>query len=200
MSFRAGCLTLLTLASASGAQSPVTLFAFARAVVAAVPGAKFAGPDAAGRTLVHRFVAAEKDSGCLALVTQHTYVGGNPRKRGIDTPHAIESMLSREWVTQNYPQLYRSVTLINKEHGPNSRGAASVTLNVTGFSPAQAATMVLTAPDGNVGATTGVTLGGEIITNDRPWHGQWTPLTPTQGRYVVLVPAASAAVVKLTAP
>ena len=289
----------------------------ARAVVAAAPGAKFVGPDAAGRTLVSRFVAAEKDSGCLALVTQHTYVGGNSRKKDIDTPQAIESMLSREWVANNYPQLYRTVlkpvaaqglpfritelddhvhdvtnasdafasalwaldvlrwwaaqgasginfqntewlrtdtfyrdsqgnyqvypkafgikafdlgshgavesatldnpqglnltayavggpinlfvTLINKEHGPTSRGAASVTINPGGFSPGHAAAMFLTAPGGNVGATTGVTLGGDVITNDRPWDGKWTPLTPAHGQYVVLVPAASAAVVRLSA-
>ena len=289
---------------------------FARTVVAAAPGAKFAGPDAAGRTLVHRFVAAEKDSGCLALVTQHTYVGGNPRKKGIDTPHALESMLSREWVNNNYPQLYRTVlkpvaaqglpfritelddhvhgvtnasdafaselwsldvlhwwaahgasgvnfqntewlhtdtfyrdahgdyqvypkalgikaldlgshgavesttldnpqglnltayamggptnlfvTLINKEHGPTSRGAASVTINPNGFTPDHAAAMFLAAPGGNVGATAGVTLGGDIITNDRPWNGQWTPLNPSHGQYVVIVPAASTVVVKLS--
>jgi len=82
---------------------------FAKTVTDAVPDAKFAGPDAAGRTLVARFVKAEKDSGCLTLVTQHTYVGGNPRKRGIETPRAIGEMLSRGWVTNNYPQLYRTV-------------------------------------------------------------------------------------------
>jgi len=290
---------------------------FAKAVIAAAPGAKFAGPDAAGRSLVPRFVAAEKDSGCLALVTQHTYVGGNPRKKGIGTPQAIESMLSREWVTNNYPQLYRTllkpvaaqglpfritelddhvhgvtnasdafvsalwaldvlhwwaahgasgvnfqntewlrtdtfykdshgdyqvypkafgirafdlgshgaavssaldnpqglnltayavvgptnlfVTIINKEHGPTSRGAASVTINSNGFNPANGAAMFLTAPGGDVGATAGVTLGGDVITNDRPWNGKWTPLTPSHGQYVVLVPAASAAVVELSA-
>lgn len=83
--------------------------AYARDVADAASGAKFAGPDAAGRTLVKRFVKAQKDSGLLALVTQHTYVGGNPIKRGIDLPHAIENMLSREWVTNNYPQLYGTV-------------------------------------------------------------------------------------------
>jgi len=70
---------------------------------------KLAGPDASGRALVKRFLHAEKDCGFLALVTQHTYVGGNPIKHGIDLPHAIENMLSREWVTNNYPQLYRTV-------------------------------------------------------------------------------------------
>ncbi len=82
---------------------------FAKAVLEAAPGAKFAGPDAAGRTLVRRFVREEKDSGLLALVTQHTYIGGNPRKKGIDLPQAIENMLSEAWVTNNYPQLYHSV-------------------------------------------------------------------------------------------
>jgi len=82
---------------------------FAKAVADAVPGAKFAGPDAAGRSLVARFVKAENDSGLLAMVTQHTYVGANPRKRGIDTPQAIGEILSRGWVTNNYPQLYRTV-------------------------------------------------------------------------------------------
>jgi hypothetical protein len=82
---------------------------FARSVAEAVPGAKFAGPDAAGRTLVKRFVETERDSGVLGLITQHTYVGGNPIKHGVDRPHAIEHMLSRAWVTNNYPELYRSV-------------------------------------------------------------------------------------------
>ena len=59
--------------------------------------------------MVKKFIEAEKDSGVLGLVTQHTYVGGNPKKRGIDREHAIENMLSRAWVTNNYPELYRTV-------------------------------------------------------------------------------------------
>ncbi len=101
------------LEGGSGAASRQDYFAiwrdFAQAVLEAAPGAKFAGPDAAGRTLVRRFVAEQKDSGVLALVTQHTYIGGNPRKKGIDLAQAIENMLSRAWVTNNYPQLYHSV-------------------------------------------------------------------------------------------
>lgn len=82
---------------------------FARSVVAAAPGSTFAGPDAAGRTLVRGFVVAEKEAGVLSLVTQHTYIGGNPIKKGIDLAQAIETMLSRGWVTNNYPQLYHGV-------------------------------------------------------------------------------------------
>jgi hypothetical protein len=289
---------------------------FAQSVADAVPGAKFAGPDAAGRSLVARFVKAEKDSGCLALVTQHTYVGGNPRKRHIDTPHAIENMLSREWVSSNYTQLYKTVlqpvakeglpfritelddhvhgvtnasdafvsalwaldvmhwwavhgcagvnfqntewlrtdtfhpdsagnyqinpkaygirafdlgghgrvepvsiantnglnltayavgnrsnlfvTIINKEHGAGARDAAATILPES-ISSASAEVMFLTAPNGDVGATNGVTLGSASITNDAPWRGKWTPLNPiTHGQCTVTVPAASAAVVKIT--
>jgi len=81
---------------------------FVRGVTNAAPGATFAGPDAAGRALVRPFLKGVRDSG-LALVTQHFYVGGNPLKRGIDADHAVENMLSRDWVTNSYPQLYNSV-------------------------------------------------------------------------------------------
>lgn len=80
---------------------------FAKSVTEAAPGSKFAGPDAAGRTLVPRFVKAEQDAGFLALITQHTYVGGSPIKKHIDQPHAIENMLSTGWVNTNYPQLHK---------------------------------------------------------------------------------------------
>jgi len=287
---------------------------FAKSVTDAVPGAKFAGPDAAGRTLVARFIKAEKDTGNLALITQHFYVGGNPLKKHIDTQHAIENMLSEDWVTNKYPLLYKSVlrpvarkglpfrltefddhvhgatnasdafaaalcaldgmhwwaahgangvnfqntewlrtdtffrdadgsyqvhpkaygiktfdvgshgsvepvtigntkglnltayaigdptnlyvTIINKEHGAGARDA-SVTILAKGFGSANAAAMFLTAPKGDVGATNGVTLGGAFITNDTPWHGNWTSLNSvTNGQCTVTVPAASAAVVK----
>ncbi len=288
---------------------------FAQSVTNAVPGSKFAGPDAAGRTLVPKFVKSVKDTGCLALVTQHTYVGGNPIKRNIDRPHAIEAMLSRDWVTTNYPQLYKSVlkplakhdlpfritelddfvhgvtnasdafcsalwaldvthwwaehgaagvnfqntewlhtdtfhldeaknyqiypkaygirafhegnhgsvkpveisdknnlnltayatgdaanvyvTIINKEHGDGARGA-DVSIKLDGFAPAAATAMFLTVPNGDVGATTGMTFGGGIITNNAPWHGEWTKLkAPEKNVCTVKVPAASAAVVKI---
>ncbi len=289
---------------------------FVRGVTNAAPGATFAGPDASGRALVRPFVKGVGGSG-LALVTQHTYVGGNPLKRGISAPQAIENMLSRDWVTNNYPQLYNSVlrpvakaglpfrltelndhvhgvtnvsngfvsalwaldvmhwwaargaagvnfqntqwlytdtfhpdaagawqiypkayalkafelggqgrvepvtignaqdlnltayaigtatnlcvTIINKEHGAGARDAA-VTIVANGFSPASATAMFLTAPNGDVGATSGVTLGGATITNNAPWRGQWTVLTASpSGPCKLRVPAASAAVVKIVA-
>ena len=302
----------------SGAASQKDYFAiwrdFAKAVLEAAPGAKFAGPDAAGRTLVPRFVREEKDSGVLALVTQHTYVGGNPKKRGIDLPHAIENMLSAAWVT-NYPQLYHTVlepvqkqglpfrltelddhvhgvtnasdafvsalwaldcmhwwaahgargvnfqntewlrtdtfyldsdgnyqmhpkayaikafdlgsrgqvksvavdnqrslnltayavsdatnlcvTIINKEHGASARDAR-VQILPGSFDPANAAAMFLTAREGGVLATNGVTLGGGIIANNAAWAGKWTALATSAVGCAVMVPAGSAVVVKLS--
>ena len=91
------------------------------------------------------------------------------------------------------------VTIINKEHGAGARDAA-VTIVLRGFSAGTAAVMVLSAPNGNVAATSGATLGGAIITNNAPWLGQWTALSPvTNGQGTVRVSAASAAVVKIHA-
>lgn len=288
----------------------------AKMVTNAVPGAKFAGPDAAGQTLVPRFIREEKETGCLALVTQHIYVGGNPIKHHVDLPHAIDAMLSEEWVTNKYPGLYERallaavenelpfrltesddyvhgvtnasdafvsalwaldythwwalhgaagvnfqntewlrtdtfyldgngsyqirpkayglrafdeanhgstmsvsitngdnlnltayaignatnlfVTIINKEHGPAAR-SATVSILAGGFSATNAMAMFLIAPNYEVEATTGITLGGATISNGAPWRGQWTALKPgANGRCTVLVPASSAAIVKLS--
>jgi len=286
----------------------------AKSVTDAVPGAKFAGPDASGRTLVPKFIKQEQDTGCLTLITQHIYVGGNPIKHHIDLPHALDNMLSQDWVTNKYPALYQSalrsavkaglpfrltesddhvhgvtnasdafvaalwaldythwwaahgaagvnfqntewlptdtfyrdpgghyqihpkayglrafdqanhgstepvaianthnlnltayaigdaanlyVTIINKEHGAGARDA-SVTVVAKNFAAASAAAMFLTAPNHNVEATNGVTLGGATITNDAPWRGRWTALKPdAKGQCAVAIPAASAAVVR----
>src|SRR5665213_798735 len=91
------------------------------------------------------------------------------------------------------------VTIINKEHGIGAR-AAAVTIVPNGLSSGSVAAMFLAAPNGNVEATNGMTLGGAAITNNTLWLGQWTGLNPvTNGQCTVAVPAASAAVVKISA-
>jgi hypothetical protein len=91
------------------------------------------------------------------------------------------------------------VTIINKEHNAGARDAA-VTIVPAGFAPGTAVAMFLTASNSNVGATSGVTLGGAGITNNASWAGQWTALsTATNGQCTLTVPAASAAVVKIDA-
>jgi hypothetical protein len=295
---------------------------FADAVTNAVPGAKFAGPDAANRSWAGRFAADEKSSGIVTLITQHLYVGGSPwLKPGgpetIPAAEAISNILSEKWVKKNYPEFYREaidpiakenmnyrmteaddylkgvhgasdafasalwtmdylhwcashgtncvgvnfhntewlktdtvrpdadgnfqitpkaygirafdvgghgfaepvglvnkkklnltayavcdttnlfVTIINKEYGEGARSAA-VNIQPDGFSFGTAEMMFLSAPNGDVGATNGITLGGASITNDSPWSGNWTsPVQSTNKQFAVNVPAASAVVVRI---
>jgi len=289
---------------------------FAKAVTGVAPGAKFAGPDAAGRTLAPRFARDGKDSGLVALITQHFYVGGNSLKRGLSAQQAIDEMLSEDWVTKKYPELYHKVllpvmaegfpyrltesddyvhgtenasnafasalwaldymhwwaehkasgvnfqntewldtdtfypdssgnyqiypkayalkafdlgsrgwvepvsinnanglnmtayavgdattlyvTIINKEHGAGARDA-NVTILSKGLPPGQATAMFLTAPNGDVGARSGITLGDAPITSNVPWKGHWKTLSPAKKNgYSVTVHAASAAVVRIS--
>lgn len=88
---------------------------FAAAVSAAVPGAKFAGPDAANRSWAKWFARDEANSGIVDLITQHYYVGGRPYiidASGVTNPVpaslAIDNMLSSGWVAAKYPALYKT--------------------------------------------------------------------------------------------
>ncbi len=91
------------------------------------------------------------------------------------------------------------VTIINKEHGTGARDAV-VTITPTGFFSGSAAAIYLSAPNRNVRAIEGVTLGGAAIPNDAPWPGQWTAFAPvTNGHFTITVSATSAAVVRIHA-
>jgi hypothetical protein len=58
--------------------------------------------------------------------------------------------------------------------------------------------MFLLAPDNHAGATSGITLGGDSITNNRPWQGKWMTLKGKKvGRYDVNVAATSAVIVRI---
>jgi hypothetical protein len=82
---------------------------FADAVGDAAPGAPLAGPDTGaystltytpdpenGVSWTERFAGDERDSGRMADITQHYYVGGGPGKT--TAQQAISNMLSPEWV------------------------------------------------------------------------------------------------------
>jgi hypothetical protein len=95
------------------------------------------------------------------------------------------------------------VTLINKSHG-GTAGDLSVLLGVKGVDGySQGKIIRLTAPNGDVTAKTGVMLGGAEISDDAQWNGRWeAQLVPRQRFQFALeveLPAASAAVVRLTA-
>jgi hypothetical protein len=90
------------------------------------------------------------------------------------------------------------VTLINREHS-GSDPVADIVLN-SGFPKARAQVIYLTAPAGNVAAKTGVMLGGAEIQDDATWNGKWSKLPSTGGQFKLELPAASAALVKITTP
>jgi hypothetical protein len=82
----------------------------AGAVRAAAPGAPMSGPDTGAYTRLtytpdpdggvpwtRRFAADERDSGRVTLLTQHYYVGADPKQTTAE--QAISNMLSAEWVT-----------------------------------------------------------------------------------------------------
>ena len=91
-----------------------TWHSFADAVREAAPGAPLAGPDTGaysamtwtpdpdrGVSWSERFAGDERDSGRIADVTQHYYVGGGPGKTS--ARQAIANMLSPEWVHGTAP-------------------------------------------------------------------------------------------------
>lgn len=89
------------------------------------------------------------------------------------------------------------VTIINREHGEGSRDA-QINLS-TGGAYAHGQTMLMTAPGGDVAATTGTTFGGAAIKDDGTWSGKWDELPNDRtGQFSLKVPAASATVIKLT--
>jgi hypothetical protein len=91
------------------------------------------------------------------------------------------------------------VTIINKEHGSGARDAA-VTILCDAFTIGNVAAIFLTAPNGDIGATSGVKLGGSVITNNAEWLGRWGILNQfSNSQCRVTVPAACAAIVTISA-
>jgi hypothetical protein len=89
------------------------------------------------------------------------------------------------------------VTLINKEHGAPGR-AADVTIQTGAQTYAKAQTIALTAPNDDVSAKDGITLGGSGISHDGTWQETWNEApAPTGGSIHVAVPACSVLLVRL---
>ncbi len=87
------------------------------------------------------------------------------------------------------------ITIINKEHGAGAH-AANVTIVAPGIT-GRAAGMALTAPNGDVGAKTGVTLGGAPIIDDS-WNGKWGDVSLcANAKTDINVAAGSAVVIRL---
>jgi hypothetical protein len=89
------------------------------------------------------------------------------------------------------------ITLINKE---TARARDADVTIAPGNSYTHGQVMFLTAPQSDITASAGVTLGGAPIADNGSWSGTWTSLTAsfTNGHFSVKVPAAAAAIVQLT--
>lgn len=85
-------------------------------------------------------------------------------------------------------------TIINKEHGLGAK-AAEIDLQASHMSSRIRHVMLLTAPQEDVAATSGVTLGGAAIENDGSWSGQWQILNWSSP---LKVPPATAMIIKLS--
>ena len=90
-----------------------------------------------------------------------------------------------------------SVTVINKSHGSHAKDASLELKLASPWQASDARAISLSAIDGDIAATSGITLGGEPIRPDGGWSGQWTPLKiPVSGNVITLnVPSASAMVI-----
>jgi hypothetical protein len=81
---------------------------FARAVLDSVPEAKFGGPDATttkrGITWGPKFARDEAHSSYVRSIFFHYYVGSDAN--GKTAQELIDAMLSKEWVTTEYPERY----------------------------------------------------------------------------------------------
>ena len=92
---------------------------------------------------------------------------------------------------------YLYVTIINKEHGQEA-SQAEVTISAKGIAKGKAEAMFLSARGNDAGAMTGITLGGDSITNHRPWQGKWSPVKKKSGgEYYLKVSKSTAVVVKI---
>ena len=298
---------------------------FAAAVLAAVPNAKFAGPDPGNTGYAKRFAKDTKDTRAVSLITLHYYIGEYPfldkeRTKPLPASQAIDRMLSQNWIGKKYPDFYDKatapieeqklpwrvtetndilkgvtgasnslasalwaldylhwlalnypacagvnfhntkwlktgiiyldkdgaykaypkaygtrafaisgrgriqklalsnpeklnltayavsgddnalyITIVNKEHGPKAR-PATVRIDPAKFPSGTLETMSLVAANGDAGATTGITLGGDVITNHAPWAGKWSqPVAFDRDHNTVLVPASSALIIKIAA-
>lgn len=91
------------------------------------------------------------------------------------------------------------LTLINKEHGQYGRDAE---VTVKGFAVKDPVEIMnLKAPNNDVAATSGISLGNATINNFGEWQGKWTQLQLTvNGPLTIPVSAASAAIVKIALP
>jgi len=124
-------------------------------------------------------------------------IGGHGKVHAVSVTNPDHVNLTAYAVTDTNNTLF--VTIINKEHNDGAR-SASVTIAPGNLSFGTVEAMYLVTPNSDAGATNGITLGDASIANDEPWSGKWTSLKSDKNGCVVTVPAASAAIIKISNP
>ena len=120
-------------------------------------------------------------------------VGGNGTEHAVTITNPQNVDLTAYAVKDGKGTLF--VTVVNKEHGDGAR-SAQVEIDLPSRMKLTAL-MRLEAPNNDVTAVTGITLGGSPISNSAPWNGKWTPVRlDKKGPWTVTVPATSAAIVR----
>ncbi len=121
-------------------------------------------------------------------------IGGHGRIESVSIHNPNKLNITAYAVTDSN-ELY--ITIINKEHNAGERDAKVKIKANTNFGSAKV--IYLKAKNG-VRDTADVTLGGVRISNSTKWKGRWLPVesidTKTKS-YTVLVPASTAAIVKI---
>lgn len=88
------------------------------------------------------------------------------------------------------------LTLINRTYGAIAR-TFELALDIPQPS-GSVETLTLSAPQGDISAKTGITLGGASILPDGSWKGAWTPLNPSAtGKYTFPLPSATAVIIRV---
>lgn len=122
-------------------------------------------------------------------------IGGHGQVDAVSITNPDHLNLTAYAVTGSNQDLF--VTVINKEHNAGAR-SATVTINPGDLSFGDVEAMFLVQANGDAGATNSMTLGGASIANNAPWSGKWTRLKPEKKGCVVMVPAVSAVILKIS--
>lgn len=123
-------------------------------------------------------------------------IGGHGSMINLDCQSPVGLNATAYGVVGSNNDLY--ITLINKEHGTGGRDAAVVIDSGKPYTYGEVQFLTIASHD--IADKIGISLGGAPINDDASWAGKWSALhLPLHaGQFALTVPAASAAIVKLT--
>lgn len=98
---------------------------------------------------------------------------------------------------KNIDDGYLYIVLTNKEYGKDAL-SVKVSADVADLAEGKVEVMYMTAPDNDIFAQKGFTLGGDTFENDRDWNGKWSCIGDTEaGKCIVSLVKTSGAIVRI---